>query len=339
MPRRASVAVAVLAVALAAAGCGLHGGRVAILEENDVANLGDGLDVDRDYTQGGLAALTLSAEDTPGWAREAAEALPLFRKGGEVRLGILIGQEMYTPEDLAIHAPIPDDRPYGGWLHVGLALEGRALDADADRRRDRRDLLEVDLGVVGPASLAEPSQDVAHRILEIPGAEGWDNQLKNEPALQAAWERRWRLLRGGLGGDWSAEALPIARARAGTVRVDAAAGALGRIGWNVPRDFGPTPVDGTGLAKGAPRARPSAYLFAGGEARGVVHDLFVEGGTFRGGPSATATNFVHDATAGIAAGWGNLSAEFAMTWRSPEFRERRRYHQFSTVLVAWTWWF
>ncbi len=330
--------VLLLCASLSAA-CGLRGGRVAVLEENDVANIGDGLDTDRDYTQGGFAALTLSAEDTPDWARDAAAAVPLFRGATEIHLGLLLGQEMYTPEDLFARRPNPDDRPYAGWLYAGLALEGRTLDTNAERRRDRRDLLELDLGVVGNASLAEPSQALSHRILGIDEAEGWDNQLENEPAIQAAWERRWRALRGDCGGGWSAEAIPLVRVRAGTVRLDAAAGGLARFGWNVPRDFGPTTVDGTGLGKDASRPSPWAYLHGGGEARGVVHDLFLEGGTFEDGPSVSATDLVHDATAGIAAGWGPLSAGFSQTWRSPEFRERRRYHRFSTILVAWTWWF
>jgi len=337
MPRAALAAL--LLAALALPGCALRGGRLAVTEENDVFNLGDGLQTDRDYTQGGAAALTLSAEDTPAWARDAAAAIPLFRKDAEVHLAVLLGQEIYNPA--AIYTPrfLPGDRPYAGWLYGGLALQGRALDGDEARRRDRLDTLEADLGVVGPASLAEPAQNFFHHAFDIEEARGWDHALGNEPAFQAAGERRWRALRGDLGGGLGAEAIPLVRARAGTVHLDGAAGALGRVGWNLPRDFGPMTVDGTGLAKDAPRPAPWVYLHGGGEARGVVHDLFLEGGTFRRGHSVTATDLVHDATLGLAAGWGAFSASFSQTWRSPEFREDRRFHRFSTILVAWTWWF
>lgn len=330
------LAVAALA---AAPGCALRGARLSILEENDVLNVGDGLDMDRDYTQGSAAALTLTDADTPEWAREVARRIPLFADGARVHLGLVLGQEIYTPKDIADPGLVPDDRPYAGWLHVGAALQGLSLDDDPARRRDRLDHLQLDLGVVGPASLAEPSQNVTHRILGIDEAEGWDHQLANEPALLATWERRWRVLHVDLGGGAGIDALPRVRVRAGTVHVDGTAGALARVGWNLPRDFGPMAVDGTGLTEGTPPPAPWLLLYGGQEARGIAHEVFTDGGVFRDGHSVTGRNLVLESTLGLSAGWGPLSATFGQSWRGPEFRERGRHHRSSTLLVSWTWYF
>ena len=298
-PRATPVLLAAAVAALAAAGCGLRGGRLALLEENDVLNLGDGLGVDRDYTQGGALALTLADADTPEWAGAAAEAVPLFAGGAPVHLGLLLGQEIYTPK------------------HI----------------------LQIDLGVVGPASLAEPSQNAAHGILEIPKARGWDTQLGNEPGLLATWESRWRVAAGGLGAGWGWDLLPRLQARAGNVRVDATAGATARVGWNLPRDFGPMPVDSHGLTAGSGPPRPWVAFSAGADGRGVLHDVFLDGSTWGDGASVTPRGFVHTATLGIAAGRGPLSASFSQVLVSPEFRERPRHHRYSRVLLSWAWFF
>ncbi len=335
MSRRA--ALPLLAAALLAGGCALEGGRIALVEDNDVFNLGRGFDTDQDYTQGSVLAATLSDEDTPEWARDAAKALPLFADDARVNLGILLGQELHTPVDIFADPPDPGDRPYAGWLYAGMALEGRRFDGDPLRRRDRMDLLEVDLGVVGPSALGEFAQNTTHRVLGLDEAEGWEHQLKDEPGIQASWTRRWRALSGDLGSRWGADLLPGFRARAGTIHVDGTVEALGRVGWNLPRDFGPMPVDGTGLEKGAPEAPPWFAVAGSLGARGVLHDVFLHGGTFRDGPRVTNTNLVVETSLGLAVGWGPLQIQWTQNFTGPTFREDRRYHSYTTFMISLGW--
>jgi hypothetical protein len=332
--------VALLAAA-AAAGCGVGGARFAIHEENDVFNFGDALDTDRDYTQGARLAATLPEEDTPGWAKAAAAALPLFREGAPVHAGFLVGQEIYTPEDREAEVPPPDDRPYGAWAFAGVALQSPALDGDAGRRRDRLDTLELDFGVVGPAAQGERAQNSFHRLFGIGEANGWRTQIRDEAGVLLTGERRWRLLFGEFGdpGGLAWDAIPLLRVRAGSVRVDASGGALVRFGWNLPRDFGPLPVDSHGLRRGAPSPPPWFALHIGGEGRGVVHDLFLQGGVFDDRHGVTPRDFVWSASTGITLGWGPLSAHYGQTWLAPQFQERTRYHKVSLILVSWTVWF
>src|SRR3546814_12695699 len=71
----------------------------------------------------------------------------LFPEGGTVRTSYAVGQNMYTPDDVALRNPPLDDRPYAGWLYGSVGLI-----AETGRRLDQ---LELTLGVVGPASPAE----------------------------------------------------------------------------------------------------------------------------------------------------------------------------------------
>lgn len=332
------VPAAVLIAALAAAGCGLHGARLAIREDNDLLNLGKGLTTDREYTQGGVAALTLPDEDTPGWARAAAGAVPLFRKGAPAHLGLLFGQEIYTPALLWDPAPIPGARPYAAWLYAGAALQVPALDADAERRRDRLDTLELDLGAVGPPALGQEVQNGVHEVLFINRARGWDNQIGGRAGVLLSWESRWRLLAGDLGEGWRWDLLPRARLRVGNVRDDFTAGAAARLGWNLPRDFGPLAVDSTGLGKGSPPPRPWAAIHAGVDARAVAYDVFLEGIPGDGAPHQTPRRTPIDTTAGISVGCGPFAAGFEQHWLSPEF-EHGLHHRYVSIYASWTWYF
>ena len=41
---------------------------------------------------------------------------------------------------------------------------------------------ELTLGVIGPASFARQTQNFAHDRFDVYRAQGWNNQLSNEPA-------------------------------------------------------------------------------------------------------------------------------------------------------------
>jgi hypothetical protein len=93
------------------------------------------------------------------------------------------GQAMYTPRDFTQSALIANDRPYAGWLYLGLGFHVRSVPnpgPDGSRAEEQRlDSLEVNLGVIGPLALARQAQDLDPRraFRQIPGLV---HQLKNE---------------------------------------------------------------------------------------------------------------------------------------------------------------
>ena len=124
----------------------------SLLVENDVF-----FDTDRDYTNGLMVSFTLGPDWTPDWLDSAVCRLPVFKapKGdfscATVRSTIELGQNMYTPTDIALPNPPLTDRPYAGFLYLGLGF----VTDDGEEQQQ----LQLQLGVVGPASLAEPDPE------------------------------------------------------------------------------------------------------------------------------------------------------------------------------------
>lgn len=177
----------------------LRGGTLRL--ENDLFTGSD-----RNYTNG--VALTAVSRDLQGglrpeclpqpiglYARFIGWADPGFwhdagAHSSSQNLVVRFGQAMYTPENKTRTDVIPDDRPYAGLLYLGLAWNRRIHPQAA--RYEMLDVRELTLGVIGPWSLAEQSQDLVHRARGIERFRGWDNQLHNELAFQMAMERKFK---------------------------------------------------------------------------------------------------------------------------------------------------
>ena len=156
-------------------------GTFGFVLENDVF-----YETDRHYTNGVRFSWVSPDDGVPEWVRNGSLQFPFFPAGGEVRASFAFGQSMYTPPDITLENPPPDERLYAGWLYgsVGLVAEnGRQLDQ-----------LELTLGVVGPASLADKTQKIVHEITESDNPLGWDTQLSNEPGVILTYQRSWRQL-------------------------------------------------------------------------------------------------------------------------------------------------
>jgi len=291
--------------------------------ENDMfANADDG------YTNGIRFAWLSSEERAPSWAKWPWDFLPLAR-GGKKRISIAAGQSMFTPSDISISGPIRNDRPYAGWLYgsVGIVSDTGAM----------LDNLVLTLGMVGPASLAEPSQKFFHHVIDSPQPKGWDNQLKNEPGIELTYERKWRSLYAfspkGLGMDLT----PHVGVNLGNIHTDAAVGAMARLGFDLPEDYGP------------PRIRPSLpgsdffiptsdlgwYAFAGVEGRGVARNIFLDGNTFADSLSVDKKPFVGSLQVGLAMTYGEARISYAHVLLTKEFDEQRKAERFGVLTLSY----
>ncbi len=143
---------------------------VSILFENDIF-----FDTDRDYTNGVQFAYTTEPDKTPEAALHWARLFPLFAPTGEVRTSYALGQNIYTPQHTDLFDPPPTERPYAGFLYTSIGF--------IEKNDTRLDQLQLQLGVVGPASLAEDAQKWVHSILHNHKPKGWHTQLRDEPGL------------------------------------------------------------------------------------------------------------------------------------------------------------
>src|SRR5438105_436740 len=134
---------------------GWEGRIFSVLWENDVT-----AHTDRHYTQG-ARLVYLSADDAfSDWLQRFSRELPAIGLDVEARkFGFGAGQEIYTPENLHLASGITNDRPYAGWLFANATLQRRGEVSSAWQALEN---LRLDLGVIGPESLAREAQYIAH---------------------------------------------------------------------------------------------------------------------------------------------------------------------------------
>ncbi|PIZ29903.1 MAG: DUF2219 domain-containing protein [Alphaproteobacteria bacterium CG_4_10_14_0_8_um_filter_53_9] len=272
------------------------------------------------YTNGARISYLNAERDAPAPARWLADKIPMF-KGDPIKgYTLSVGQNMYTPEDISIAGPQPDDRPWAGfsYLSVGMAAGDPAGTVDD---------VEVMLGVVGPFSYAEDVQIGWHNLKDIQRPNGWTHQLDNEPVIGVAWQRRWpRWWNTPVPTPWGSTHLlsftPNISGALGNAYTHAAVG--GTLRWSTdPAALIDTPVrvrpsmPGTGYFQAT--VKPNVIYFIGVEERAVARNIFLDGNTFTSSDSVRKRNFVTDVQAGLAVTWKNYQVGYTAVYRTKEF--------------------
>lgn len=340
-----------------------RGGTVRL--ENDLFT-----NTDQNYTNGVVFTAvshdmvgTIDTECLPAPARLHAELIKFLNPGfwadaenpaHAQNVVVKFGQSIFTPKDPARTDLILDDRPYAGLLYVGMSWNRRKHEPQSNS--EILDTREITLGVIGPLALAEQAQNLVHDVIGAEKFQGWGNQLKNEPALQLAMDRKFRAYRGtgAIQPGFSADSIRSIGLRLGNIETSASVGIEGRIGWNLPNDFGTYPIrpgaenrppsagsinGGAGdAALTANRPRAGVHLFGTLETKLVAHDFSLDGNLFRSSHSVTRRPWVAQAAVGVSAqglvaGHG-LKLAVMRVYRTQEFEEQGPRHAYGSVALS-----
>ena len=240
-----------------------------------------------------------SVEGPSKFAKKIGAWLPtLTADGHNYRASLSIGQILQTPDDIENPNLITDDVPYAGVLTVKGSWIAYN---DTDFRG-----FEIVLGVVGRPSMAEQTQNFVHNLISSNIAQGWDNQLKTEPVINANYMRKKKFFQKGDLGRNSFDATLNGDVQLGTLFTSAGVRVETRFGRNMPRGFAyrPDPV-GRFLTYDATLAplRPNSASFYGTFSAGATyfaHNLLLDGNVFRDTPhSVEKEDVVGIATIGI----------------------------------------
>ncbi|UFN50699.1 lipid A deacylase LpxR family protein [Roseomonas sp. OT10] len=298
-------------------------GTWSLTTENDLFGGGS----DRNYTNGLLLTWRSPSADLPGPFAWLDRQMDWVMGPGELRWGLSLGQNMYTPTDTQRRNPDPRDRPYAGHLYGAFSLS-RTTELT-------QTLLEIQAGVVGPAALGEQVQNNYHRLINVDTAKGWDYQLKDEPALDVLLERRWRLPLQALGGIRT-EAIPSVTLAVGNVQTYASAGGMLRLGTALDADWGPVRIRpalaGSGFIR--PRDEFGWYVFAGVEGRAIARDIFLDGNTWRDSRSVDKRPLVGDLQAGVAVLWQGMRLAYTQVLRTEEFYGQKGAQSFGSISLS-----
>jgi hypothetical protein len=295
---------------------------------------------DSDYTNGlRFSLVTPFSNDCLGLGRPARGLAHWLAPADTIltteTVGYSLGQSLFTPKNTRTEELVVDDRPYAAWLYLGVGYQATYERAGGGAIQDT---LQLEAGVVGPAALGEQTQNTWHEIIGADKAEGWHNQLHNEPGLNLSFERKWRSAAAMPfpGSSLFTDIVPFAHATVGNVLTYAGAGATVRLGQGLNSDFGP------------PRIRPGLpgsvefrsdqgfawYLFAGAEGQLVAHNIFLDGNTFRDSHSVDRKPLVGDLQAGLALIYESWRLTFTHVARTTEFEERKGTDHFGAITLS-----
>lgn len=304
-------------------------GTLNLMIENDLFGTG----TDRHFTHGTKISYTTREylPDDQGPIAEVARLIPFWPEGARARATYGLGQNIYTPEDISLAVPPATERPYAGWFYVSGGLVAVAPNGW------RSDAMVLELGMVGPASLAEQTQETWHDLFSLQDPNGWENQLKNEPGLALTYEHTRKLWQVGLGQHLSMDFVPNAGFALGNVATYLSAGATMRIGKDLTTDLGP------------PRIRPSLpgsnfvraakgfnwYAFASFGGRLVARNIFLDGNTFTDSPSVDKEPLVVDLQTGFAMQYSDWRFTYTYVIRSKEFETQNRIDKFGALSVSY----
>lgn len=307
--------------------------RVSFYWENDGTLPRPWTDDDGHYTNG----LKLDAAWKPAWADEIAPHVPFhdqFGEGVETAFGMSFGQLMFTPRDIDIEGPQPDDRPYAGWL----ALSGYWQRSGAlSENLAMFDHIELDVGVVGSWSGAEWLQKFVHNA--VPNQvqpEGWSYQLHNEFAIDLTLRRKWRFSSGESDSGFEFQAIPAISGTLGTVYRQIGADMTLRLGWNLPDDFGPRRIADVGAATGGWEESWGFYIFVRGGLRAVQHNIFLDGNTFGHSLHVDSQPLVGEMQVGaVLQIWDHLELGWSNTMLTEEFKGQDGGDTFGSITISW----
>jgi lipid A 3-O-deacylase len=275
---------------------------------------------DRHYTQG-LELRYLSGdqrEDT--WLTRYVPSI-----GYDVerwKWGLEVGQQIYTPADIEERRLIRTDRPYAGWLYGGVILQHRGVTSHGIGVMET---WQLQVGVVGPESLADEAQIWWHDIWGFRDANGWDNQIETEVGGLLGYTRRYRLQL-GVDEGLALQLLPEGGFALGNIRTEARLGGLVRVGWNIPNEFG--------LTDSKPVWDFGFNVFGGVMGWAVLVDIFLDGNHFRESHEVHKEPLVGEARYGLAITSRHLELSLARIHRTKDFTRQEEEDAFFSLVLT-----
>jgi len=252
----------------------------------------------------------------------------------EYSYGFALSQLMFTPATREALTPPPGERPYAGWAGLGFSVHAR--DAHAQNS------VEIAIGVVGPSSYAQDTQDYIHELRDLEKFQGWDSQIPNEITLNLYFNQRRRietLDRIRLPMSLRVDGFTETGYSLGNFRTDAHVGFLVRAGWNLPVEFANPRLSPTAhsqrLYTGAANAQKwSLYALLGAQASGILHDITLDGPVFRNyDTNVDREPFVGELYAGFGIRYSDLEFSYVHTFRTKTFETQKESQSFGSLAI------
>lgn len=271
---------------------------------------------DRHYTHGTRVVYLL--DDVPEWGLlDHFGGWSFDNKEVDRKFGIFLGQNIYTPDDdeKPPARRSAEDMQFAGWLYTGFFMQRF--------NEDKLEHAELNLGVIGPSSLGENSQDCIHGLINSEKGK-WEDQIADELAVDLVYMIRERV--GSFGSSERFDVLAEYGFTAGSVHRHAEIGFILRYGVNLEGDFGPGRLDFpiSPSYHGEPRA---SYLYLRLSGRAVEHNRFLTGLTEEPLVGALQLGLMHH--------YKSLNFGYSQTFYTQEFKEQKGNDSIGSLVLSW----
>ncbi len=283
---------------------------------------------DLGYTNGVRISYISPETNMPDFIKKASSYLPLQNEGKK-RISIAAGQSMYTPSDITKSEFTQNDFLYAGWLYGSLGIV-----SDTGQVFDN---IVLTLGMVGPSSKAQQSQEYIHHVIGSPQPQGWDHQLKDELGINFAYERKWRKLFEAEAFGTGVDVMPHIGANLGNISTNASVGATFRLGYDLPSDYGPPRIRPSlpGSDFFIPSKKISGYLFSVVEMRAVGRNIFLDGNTFQNSPHLNKRNMIGSLQIGSSLTYKDSRLSYTHAYITKEFKGQKNGSQFGAITFSY----
>jgi hypothetical protein len=219
--------------------------------------------------------------------------------------GITIRQNIYTPTNPDTEDILVGDHPFSAYLTIGEFREFYNL------RKGIYVRSELNLGVIGPASLGGKVQSQIHEIEPV----GWSNQVGNDFIIDYHVHFRKAIISSPI-----IEFNAVGKANIGTLYNKIGGGLDMRFGQFMPVYHGPLSV----FEFINPGAKLQYWLFLKGQVDLVGYDATLQGGMFnKNNPYVIAgediNRLVFQSSIGFAVYYNNIGLEYEHYYQTPEF--------------------
>jgi len=301
--------IAVVFLSLVSA-CAMAGGFI-LQEENDVFGF---TKTDENYTQGLLLQYVGD---------------PMTNSNSTVRHLYGLRNIFYTPINITIAEPQPNDRPWAGLTALSYTTQTST--------KDRFVVSEWMAGVVGAWSYSEQIQTEFHRWIGSHKPMGWSNQIPNEVVVNYSEDRYYRTWKLGDASGWSMDWANVLGYSLGTAFDYGKLGGILRAGWGLPNEY----KTGVIMPTFTRSSDYSCYLFAETDGRAMLHNITLGGSLWQDGPQQDLKNLVVDAKLGCSLAAKRLFGsawEFTLTfqeiWRSMEFTGQTASENYGSITLG-----
>lgn len=233
-----------------------------------------------------------------------------------------LGQTMITPKDISKMHPDPQDAPYAGMLFLRSTF--------ISVHDNYADTISTTIGMVGPASGAEKTQKLIHKMTGSTRPRGWDYQLKNEPVARLTRARVWRIADPD---QPYVDALVLGNINVGNMESSIGTGVIFRVGNGLEKSFS-TAAQITGRINNPVAIDGGCYTYLGITLSYVHNQIFVNGNTFRSSPEADLRHEQYSLIAGFSYSWSNVSLGLAFQDGSSLDRHSTSRENFGAVTLG-----